>query len=141
MHTFGVKGDQGPIHSIKTEVWRTLVAKPEEEHEFGPKTFLMRTGQGDTHGTSKNVAFERNESQPCLRAKPRVTARVPHTGAARTDSLKPNSLKQHMQMPTWMPSYYFGALGLDLGRGPAEPFHGGPVPWTWGAGWARHEKF
>ena len=28
---------RSPIHSIKTEVKKSLVAKPEREHEFGPK--------------------------------------------------------------------------------------------------------
>ena len=46
MHTFGVKGVQGPIQSTKTEVWRTHAAKPEGEHDFEPNTLFCERGAG-----------------------------------------------------------------------------------------------
>ena len=83
---FGVNGDQGSIHLIKTEAWRTSVAKPEGEHALNAKARGTRMEPPKTYRlneTKAGRARERNRgSQPGF-----------HTGAAMTDSLKPNSLK------------------------------------------------
>ena len=102
VHTFGVKGTRGPIHSIKTEVRRTHVRHTRRRARFWPKKALNASGaRGHVLNLEKHSVWAK-----WVPGNPRTKTAgsgqgTSRRGAAMTDSLTPTPLKLFNPKP-WL---------------------------------------
>ena len=88
VQTFRLAGAEARSTREKPRSGEHMCARPEGEHDFGPKSFQMRSGRGVPYQTLENIAFERRERRPVPTGKPQEEPGNPTQRGIDDGSLK-----------------------------------------------------